>query len=106
MVDGERARENGVMSRDSGDAAVWVMIAMPLIMILCLVLIGVLWAKTCPIVALLALLRGSCGGRKMAAALSRILRSLATAIALPLARLLLPSLVVACAHTRSERRGT
>ncbi len=47
-------RENGVMSRDSGDAAVWVMIAMPLIMILCLVLIGVLWAKTGLLVALLA----------------------------------------------------
>ena len=53
IVYGERVPENNVMSRDSGDVTVWVMIAMPIIMILCLVLIGVLWAKTGLIVALL-----------------------------------------------------
>ena len=49
-----RVRENDVTLRDSGEVSMWVAIAMPIIMILCLVLIGVLWAKTGLIVALLA----------------------------------------------------
>jgi fatty acid desaturase len=46
-------RENSVISRDSGEVAMWVAIAMPIIMILCLVLVGFVWAKTGLIVALL-----------------------------------------------------
>jgi len=68
MIHGEHVRENGVMSRDSGEVSMWLATAMPIIMILCLVLIGVLWAKTGLIVAVIAFaaLRRSCGGRKMA----------------------------------------
>lgn len=54
MVYGERVQENAVTSRDSGEVSMWLAIAMPIIMILCLVLIGVLWAKTGFIVAVIA----------------------------------------------------
>jgi Flp pilus assembly protein TadG len=47
-----RMQDDGLKSKDSGAAAIWMAIAMPIIMILCLVLIAVLWAKTGLIVAL------------------------------------------------------
>jgi membrane-anchored protein YejM (alkaline phosphatase superfamily) len=64
-------QDDEVISRDSGAVAMWMAIAMPVIMILCLVLIAWLWAKTGLLVALVVF-AGLCSVAAAAAARWRV----------------------------------